>query len=399
MMTSVAEKINHTQIRSGWMTESLFVDGDDYFSEVFSSIQKAQHSIYLESYIFESDSLGRRLMRALLDAQNRGVDVKLLIDGVGSANFIAMTLRDTHYSGLDIRVYHPLPWQIPPHFAVGKPSGLRTLLRFFSYANSRNHRKVIVIDNSTAFVGSLNVSDFHCAEFLGQNAWHDYGVKVQGVLCQVLNSAFLKIWKSGWRLTEQGFLKPPIPLQGSSIIPDSQFIVRNDGAKLRHKALNRRLLAIRQAKRRIWIANAYFVPAGQLLRALMAAAKRGIDVRILLPTISDVRFMPWVSRAFYESLIKYGVKVYEYGPRVLHAKAMLVDDHCWIGSANLNHRSLLHDYELDVILSSPGVVQKLEKNFREDFLKSRLIDKISTYRQPWFQRLAVNILLYFRHLL
>jgi cardiolipin synthase len=159
------------------------------------------------------------------------------------------------------------------------------------------------------------------------------------------------------------------------------------------------LKVIRNARQRIWIASAYFVPNGQLLRALMSAAKRGVDVRILLPRISDVRFMPWVSRVFYESLIKYGVEVYEYSPRVLHAKMMLVDETAWIGSSNLNHRSLLHDTELDVVLKSAHIIDKLENCFRADFRLSRRIDRLSLRGESVFHRLFVQLLLYFRHLL
>jgi cardiolipin synthase len=387
---------------AGWHKEQLFIDGDAYFSALFSAIERASESIYLESYIFEWDALGQRMVDALLDARERGVDVRVLVDGVGSASFVGKALRWAHERGLNCRVHHPLPWHIIPRFAFGRGLAPKTLIKIFSYANRRNHRKMIVIDGSHAFVGSLNISAVHCESLWGARAWHDLGVRIDGSACEDLRLSFLKLWNKSWRMSGRGgVLRPPLPFVVNSrvSIPEIDWIVRNDGRALRHRALSLRLKTIRQAERRVWIATAYFVPASQLLRALMAAARRGVDVRILLPRMSDVDFMPWISRSFYESLIKYGVKVYEFSPRILHAKAMISDDICWIGSSNLNHRSVLHDFELDVLLTSKAVVSKLEESFRSDFVNALQIDKLSISSQPKLKQIVVSVLLYFRHLL
>ncbi|MFZ9520597.1 MAG: phospholipase D-like domain-containing protein [Silvanigrellaceae bacterium] len=385
--------------KGGWEAEELLIDGDSYFAKVIEAIDTAKHRVYLESYIFEYDSLGRKLMGSLFAAQARGVEIKILIDGVGSANLIGSMLRPLREQGLEIRVHHPLPWQIIPSISMTRGFGLPSLLRIFSYANSRNHRKMVLVDGHIAFVGSLNVAEVHLAEVMGEHAWHDLGVRVEGELCQLLERMFLKAWGKSWRAGKHGILSPLLTLSRFVGKSSSEWIVRNDGRSMRHASFQQRLRAIRNAQKRIWIANAYFVPSGALLRGLMAAAKRGVDVRILLPRISDVHFMPWISRAFYETLIKFGVKVYEFTPRVLHAKAMLLDEKCWIGSSNLNHRSLLHDYELDVILSDDRVLGSLEQSFARDFLNSHQVDKLSLAGQPFVQRLLVGILLYFRHML
>ncbi|MEN9810107.1 MAG: hypothetical protein RLZZ488_1674 [Pseudomonadota bacterium] len=383
----------------GWDYEQVYCDGDEYFSAILSAVESARESIFVESYIFDFDTLGKRLIDALQAARFRGVEVRVLIDGVGSANFISRSLSAVRDSGLEIRVHHPLPWQIVPEFLLGRGLGLKAFLRVFSLMNSRNHRKLVVIDRRVAFVGSLNISEVHLAEVMNSRAWHDVGVQLRGKLCEALHLIFQKTWNRAWRSTPSGFLKPQLFLRHRMQISDSPFIIRNDGRALRHRALSERLRMIRSARQRVWIANAYFVPGGQLLRSLMAAARRGVDVRILLPQISDINFMPWVSRAFYESLIRYGVQVYEYTPRVLHAKVILTDDSAWIGSSNLNHRSLLHDLELDVVLNSKPALRRLEKIFSADFNSSHEIDKLFGAGQPLLQRLAVGVLLYFRHLL
>jgi len=382
-----------------WNDERLYVDGDSYFDALIEDIHRAKFSVLLESYIFEDDSLGQRIIEALLDARGRGVDVRVLIDGVGSANFIGRSLNGVLTDGLNFRVFHPLPWQILPKFGLPRRYGMRGILSFFSYLNSRNHRKMAVIDNHIAFVGSLNVSDVHLKEVLDEHAWHDLGVRVEGDAVDILGLVFEKSWNKSWLQSSHHILRPSRTVGRFSRIPDSESIVRNDSRLARHRAFNQRLHAIRSARSRVWISNAYFVPSGQLLRALMSAAKAGTDVRILLPRISDVHFMPWVARVFYESLIKYGVKVYEYSPRVLHAKAMLLDHSAWIGSTNLNHRSLLHDTELDIVVFDSDVIDSLEKAFLEDFGLSREIDSLSLQGESVFHRLFAQILLYFRHML
>lgn len=400
MLLAVPLRKHDTQLQStGWQSERILCDGDQYFSAVFRAIRAAVKSIDVESYIFEDDTLGRQMIEELLSAQSRGISVRVLIDGVGSANFIGGNLRDAQARGLDIRVHHPLPWQIIPHVVSDRNLTFRNVLRLFSYMNSRNHRKMVVVDSRMAFVGSLNVSEVHLREVLKENAWHDLGAQVEGESVQILERIFEKTWHRSWQRSPRGFLRPPILLRRFDAPMDAVDVVRNDSRLLRHKALSRRLSLIRQARRRVWIANAYFVPSGQLLRALMAAARRGVDVRILLPKISDVHFMPWVARAFYESLIRHGVQVYEYAPRVLHAKVMLVDDTAWVGSSNLNHRSLLHDYELDVVLSSKSALSQLESVLQADFLSSHRIVRPSQAGHTFFQKAVVGLLLYFKHLL
>ncbi|NBX18830.1 MAG: hypothetical protein EBR09_15870 [Proteobacteria bacterium] len=383
----------------GWSVEQLLVDGDAYFDAILKAIRSADVCIDIEFYIFEDDTLGKRILNELRAAAHRGVRVRLMVDGVGSANFINGKPDRLGRDGIDVRIYHPLPWQMMPRLALPRSLGLRKVLRFFSYLNSRNHRKMVIIDGKTAFVGSLNVSDVHLAEIFGERAWHDAGVRLQGTPVQILGLIFANTWNKAWQSGAGSRTAFDGRMKNVKIDHDSEFVVRNDSRLARHRAYAARIKAIRNARSRIWIATAYFVPNGHLLRALMSAAKRGTDVRILLPRFSDVSFMPLVSRVFYESLTKYGVAVYEYSPRVLHAKMMLVDATAWIGTSNLNHRSLLHDSEIDVILKSAVFGAEVERCFRADFRRSRRIDRFSPSGESVFRRIFVQLLLYFRHLL
>ena len=384
---------------SGWLSEMLLIDGEEYFPALLHEISMAKKSIYLEAYIFEHEKIGKELIRALNSACERGVTVHLLVDGVGSSSWISSAFDSDTKLDFETRVYHPLPWQLLPGLGTPRGPGVAWIFQLFGYVNSRNHRKIAIVDERVAFVGSLNISDVHLKKIAGKNAWHDVGVRVEGDACEVLLDAYLSAWFRSWRLGEKGILRPSLQLRGRREKKSHPLVVRNDGRILRHRALSQRLRMIRQARERVWIANAYFVPSGPLLRALVAAAARGVDVRLLLPSSSDVNFMPWVARAFYSALVKRGVRLFEYQPGILHAKLMYVDNVVTVGSSNLNHRSLLHDFELDVIVSDETTIARVKRMFEEDFLMSKEIENHSLESAPLWKGLLVKFLLYFRHVL
>lgn len=383
----------------GWQSELIFIDGDEYFSALLHEIPKARKSIYVETYIFEYEHLGRALTRILQAAVLKGVEVRLLIDGVGSAEWISKSFRADFKFNFEVKVYHPLPWQILPSIGSRRGPGVGWIFKLFSYANSRNHRKMVIIDDEIAFIGSMNVSDVHLRSVVGDRVWHDVGVRVQGRACEDLTDAFLNAWTRGWRVASDGTLRPSLSLRGLHERKPNTLVIRNDGRVLRYQALSQRLRSIRQAREKVWLANAYFVPSGPLLRALVHAAKKGIDVRILLPECSDVNFMPWVARAFYSTLVEHGVRLFEFQPRILHSKVMLIDDTVTVGSSNLNHRSLLHDFELDVIVKNQDSRMRVQRLFEDDFLLSReFLNHDVRFNSPW-KTFLVKCLLYFRFML
>jgi cardiolipin synthase len=153
------------------------------------------------------------------------------------------------------------------------------------------------------------------------------------------------------------------------------------------------------AQKRIWITNAYFVPDGSLLRVLSVVAREAVDVKVLVPAFSDVVFMPWVASAFHLGLLKAGVRVFEYTGSVLHAKTMLIDDWGLIGSSNLNHRSLLHDLEVDIVIPNEDVRQAMEEQFVKDLESAKEITLENWDNRPFIERLIGRILLWVRYLL
>jgi cardiolipin synthase len=383
-----AAKMNNPQTQ--YAQEHIYADGESYFSALFSDINQARYSIDLETYIFNRDELGRKIVEALIEACKRGVTVRVLVDGAGSPYWSTNFAKQLENVGAQTRVFHPFPWQLwnLSRSFIKAPFLLKSIYLLLKI-NSRNHRKVTLIDQETAYIGSFNISISHMMPSSGGLGWHDLGVRISETDLSELTNAFENAWHHR-----------PISERFRDVFKHIRQdpIIRLNYSWLRRRLLYRKLLQkIYLCKRRIWITNAYFVPDNFLLRRLKEAANRGVDVRVLLPKNSDVLMMPWASSTFYYSLLKSGVKIFEYLPSVLHAKSLILDDWALIGSSNLNHRSLLHDLEVDVKIIDPKAQKELENLFHEDLKQSRELSLASwkTHR-PFRQRLLGRLVLYIK---
>lgn len=384
---------------AGWLSEMLLIDGEEYFSALLHQIQIAEKSIYIETYILEKGVVTTQLFDALGRAVRRGVRVCLLVDGIGSAHWIANTLSQLQFPPFEVRVFHPLPWQILPQLNKLRLSAFSKLSDLIGVVNRRDHRKMVLIDEKVAFVGSLNWSDVHWNSQNPDASWHDVAIRVESEDCESLKELFLGTWYRSWRICEEQGLRPPSRKAFRSRRKPHPMILRNDYRFIRFRAYSWRLKQIASAQTRVWIANAYFVPSRGMLRALMRAASRGVDVRILLTAESDVHFMPWIARTYYAALSRSGVRLFEYQPRILHSKVIFIDDYAIIGSSNLNHRSLLHDLELDVLVKEFETVRRIHRMFEDDFLDSVEMESESLSQISFWQELVVKVLLNFRQIL
>jgi cardiolipin synthase A/B len=375
-----------------WSDEKLSFNGDSYFDGLERDIAEAKHSVDYEVYIVEDDELSRRICAALIAAEARGVQVRMMVDGVGAGAWVRRRGMELVQGGVALRVFHPLPTLLFTS-AIWSLAGLRTLLRLTLKINRRNHRKVCVIDGRIAWVGSVNLSARHCTVLSGCDAWHDTSARVMGEAIHELSRAFNYTWRRAWRYSDNQMMVPFI-WRGHKPTKLSGLVRLNNKLALRRSNYRDLLDRIDAAKSRIWITNAYFVPRGGFLRAIGNAARNGIDVRILVPSKSDILFMPWVAAAFYYGLLKNGVHVYEYQPSILHAKTMLIDDWMTVGSSNLNGRSMFHDLEADVVLHSPDSLRALEENFQRDLEKSKEVLLPDWQKRPllqrWLGRLALR---------
>ena len=372
-------------------SETIIIDGGVYFDSLIKDIQQAQNSVLLETYIFQRDTLGKRVIEALAGAARRGIQVRVMVDGAGTPWWSTQFARTLEKAGAMTKVFHPFPWQL----WNWSRSRIRTsLLINWIYLlfkiNSRNHRKICLIDGKIAYVGSMNISKCHLSLARGGDNWRDTSLRLAGSDLTDLYRAFDLAWDH-LPMTER--------LREAFRQVRRNPAIRSNHTRHRRRILYKNLLRkMSICRRHIWITNAYFVPDNFLLKRLQEAAHAGVDVRILLPRKSDVAIMPWASTAFYFNLLKAGVRIFEYLPGILHAKTLLLDDWALIGSSNLNHRSLLHDLEVDILLSDPLSIQTLEEQFLTDLDNSREISLARWHiLRPRHQRWLGRLLLYLKY--
>ena len=360
-----------------WKTEQVYFEGDDFFRDLCQDIQKAKHSINFEVYIFANDLLGNRISKLLEEAALRGVNVKIIVDGFGSPLWKYTFQSRLTRAGVKCKIYHRIPFNLFAFFPM-----IFTRFQFlFEHLERRNHRKLFLIDNETAYLGSMNVAAYHLAEFHGKNAWRDTGTRVTGAAVTSLLDAFECSWKSSL------FHYPRIKKISSLVrVYNSQ--------RRKHLLYSDFLHRIEKSKTRVWLTTAYFVPTGAFLRRLKHAAARKVDVRILTTGKTDMWIIRWMRSAFYIALLKAGARVFEYQPAVLHAKSALLDDFCMVGSTNLNNRSFFHDQEVDIVLQKSR--QLLEERFLLDLANSREITLGDWEELNWLTRALSKFSLLFR---
>lgn len=369
--------------------ETLYTDTSKYFDDFFSDIDSARETINLETFIFSNDFLAERVAHHLTDAAARGVKVRLLVDGMGAFLWHVKFREDMEAAGVEIKIFHPAPWRVwqwgyainVSKFFLGK------ILNFISKSNSRNHRKVTVIDNKIAWIGSVNMTKQHLPITDGGEGWCDASLRLEAMDFSDLNLAFNAEWEN-----------------------KHYKMLFREATNNRHMRLNNTLFRrvrfqrnlfrkIRRSQRKIWITNAYFVPSNVLFQSLQQAAWLDVDVRIILPGHNNHRFMGLAGAMFYEKLIKAGVKVYLYQPGMIHEKSMIIDTWATVGSSNLNHRSLFRDLEVDVVLRTTHARIALENHFLDNIKLSKQITLSELRQRPWWNHLLGHFLLLWRYFL
>ncbi len=347
----------------------LFFSPGEYFARLLADIDAAETEIILETYIFKLDQIGNQVLEALQNAAARGVGLRLLIDGVGSWRDGAEIAARLDIPNCELRVFHPLPWDFPLYRnALQAGHWYSQVLRLVASINHRDHRKLCIIDQCIAWLGSFNVTADHFNHQPGiyDDYWHDTGLRATGSLVKILNANFDQVWQR----------------KRGNFGERSRSFLASESISRRKLGRMQLLQVLSHARRRIWITNAYFNPSHRVLRLLKQKAKTGVSVKLIVPQRSDVIFFPLLSRSFYADLLQSGIRVFEYGNRIVHSKTMLIDDHALVGSTNLNYRSLLHDLELDLLLEDVGIVQRLTERFDNDIENSTEI----TLRHPGLHR-------------
>jgi len=326
----------------------LLVDGGAAYDAIVDAIAAAQRHVHLEYYIFVGDRSGTMIRDALIERARAGVNVRVLLDGVGSARLKRAFIAPMLAAGVKLAWFHPVRWWLTPF--------LRPKL------NLRSHRKIVVCDGLVGFTGGINVTDDE-NERLNPHAYHDLHLRFEGESVRWLQTAWLEDWHyaTGEVLAESDVFATVV--EGTvctQILPS--------GPDNPWEPIHRvHVEAIHRAERRVWLATPYFVPSQAALFALGGAAMRGLDVRLLIPRRSDSVLVDASARSYFRRLQETGVRIYLYGPRMLHIKALLVDDgFAVIGSANFDSRSFRLNFELSVLFHDQGVAADLDHILADD---------------------------------
>jgi cardiolipin synthase A/B len=344
---------------------TLLRDGSATYRAMYQAIRRAKHHINLEVYIFEHDAVGQELIALLIARQQQGVQVNLIYDDLGSVHTPPAFFQPLRLAGAKVLEFNPL-----------NPVKARTKWTL----DHRDHRKLLIIDGKTAFTGGINFSSVYSSGSLSQSRrsiaasdvpWRDTHVKIEGPVVAEFQKLFLINWSKqhGGQLPPRRYF-PHIATRGHQVVravgstPES-------GISIIHTTL---LSAIAHAERSIYLTNAYFVPDPELLDKIRGAARRGVDVRMVLPGQTDFWAPLYAGRSHYHELLEAGVKLYERRDALLHAKTAVVDG-VWstVGSANLDQRSFLRNDEVNAVVIGEDFADQMEAMFREDVVQSTAV--------------------------
>ena len=329
--------------------------GGDAFPAMLAAIRGARRTVHFETYILRDDRVGQEFRDALVECASRGVEVRLLYDAVGSLSLPDAFLDPLREAGGRVAIFHPVaPWR--------RMGGLSTL-------NQRDHKKILVVDGRVGFTGGINVGLEYAPVEDGGEGWHDWHARVEGPAVFELSVSFRRTWikASGEWIPEA---EMPGPALGRNVLGVQ--VVDNTGVRSRWRMHRAYLHAIAAARKDISILNAYFIPEMNLRRAFRRAVERGVSVRVIVPSDTDVPPVRHASRYLYRRLLASGVRIFEWPESMMHAKAGVIDG-VWstIGSYNLDHRSIVHNLEVALVCVDEGLARCLQEEFELDVARCR----------------------------
>ena len=362
---------------------TLLQNGPATYAAMFAAIRGAKDSINLETYIFDDDDAGRKFSELLLERQAAGVQVNIIHDSVGSLLTPAAFFDRLKQAGIQVLEFNPMN-----PMAGNKSEWL---------LNNRDHRRQLVVDGRVAFTGGVNISDTYssapgkrAARKPGQDGdsaagWRDTHIRIEGPVVAEFQKLFLETWarQKGPPLAARNYF-PKLAAQGEEIVR-AIGSTPSDPESLIYLTL---LSAITHADTHVHLTVAYFAPDPQLLQALTDAARRGVDVQMVLPGKTDSWAIFNLGRSYYNGLLKGGVKIFERRGAVMHAKTACVDT-VWstIGSTNLDWRSFLHNDEINAVVLSRAFAAQMEAMFNTDLAASDAITLVQWQHRAWFSRL------------
>ncbi len=350
---------------------TLLIDGAAAFEAMFQGMESAKHYIIVQFYIIRDDNLGRQLKEILKRKVSEGVRVYLLYDEIGSYYLPRAYRRELAAAGIVISPFRT-------------SKGIRNRFQI----NFRNHRKIVIVDGSIAYVGGLNVGDEYVGESKRFGPWRDTHVEVRGPVVQAIQFAFLEdwFWATGV-VPELDWTPNPAPDENETALclaSDPSDLLETCGLFFLH--------AINSAKHRLWIASPYFVPDESLMAALQLAAIRGVDVRVMLPALPDHKIVYLAGFSYIAEAEPAGVKFYRYQVGFMHHKVILVDDDlATVGTANFDNRSIRLNFELMLVFADKAFAAAVHEMLERDFANCRQATADELASQPYVFQVAVRV--------
>lgn len=351
----------------------IFTLGKDKFSALKEDIKNAGKSIYLQYYIFSDDHIGHEIAEILKAKAREGLDVRVIYDHVGSFSASSAFWRDMQESGVDTHPFYRVTF---PHFA--------------NRVNWRNHRKLVIIDNSIGYIGGMNIADRYDRGPEEGAPWRDTHFRLKGDIVEALLFSFIVDWN---------FLSQPNPfldypkIEKNKLVNDTgmQLVTSGPFGEWDNLALVY-LKAISLARKSIYIQTPYFLPTDALMNALEAAALSKIDVRVMIPRHGDSRMLQYASFSYVTQCLKAGIKVYLYNPGMLHAKGMIIDENIvTAGSTNFDFRSFENNFECNILIYDKDINRRMRDIFFRDMGQCTKLSYNTWHQRPVLQRALESV--------
>jgi len=350
----------------------ILLNGREKFTELFNALEGAAHHIHLSYYIFKNDEIGEDVAKILSRKVAEGVEVRVILDGMGSHAVSGNFIRTMQQSGIQTEWFFPIRF---PYIT--------------SKLNLRYHRKVVIIDGCTGFMGGLNIGDEYLSRDVKLGFWRDTHLKLEGEAVHCLQSIFLNDWftVTGQEIRGTSYfprtkVSQSLPLQIVASGPNS------DWTSILHGVFT----AITLAKQMVYLETPYLIPNDSLMMALKTSALSGIDVRLIVQGIPEHKLIYWAAHSYYEELLRSGVRIFEYMKGTLHAKVLLIDERlASVGSTNIDIRSFNLDFEINAFVYDQSVAECLKLHFQQDLNESNEIIYRNFQTRQVFERFKESI--------
>lgn len=347
----------------------LLINGEEKFPELLKALDKAKSHIHVEYYIYENDFTGNSIAEMLIKKAKEGVEVRFMYDDFGSHGLGKAFIQRLNDAGVKTAPFYKIK-----------------LYALANRLNYRNHRKIIIIDGEVSFVGGINISDKYRNDLNLENKlyWRDTHLMIKGQATLYLQYLFLCDWNfCGTDILDYNEIYFPIVIKNTPVDHEIVQIVASGPDSDQPTILYSLIEAISSAKKSIYITSPYFIPGESLMDIIIIAVQSGLDVKILIPGVSDSKMVNAAASSYYTELLRYGAKIYKYDKGFVHAKTMVIDDDlAIIGSANMDYRSFDLNFEVNAMVYSKKIAKQLTESFEKDLEVSTLIDAKTWLSRP-----------------